>query len=251
MLFHLAQHLLYTKWRDPGEEPKLHLFGQLKRIATQWLDDGYLVCNGGTYPAQLIYQELADMACERITAAITETLVGRAPDQGHPRPLQPDRLHRARQLHHLEDRPLGNRCPQVPHQLGHAATAIGRPSSAASPKRIPASAPTSRTRTSASKSPTAMGRHAAQIPARLHRPGRRRPRRTTTCCNLIVEIKGYRGEDAKEKANTMDTYWVPGVNNLGKFGRWAFAEFTSVFEIDADFAKLIQSFATPGEAGST
>ena len=29
------------------------------------------VCKGGTYPAQLIYQELADMACERITAAIT------------------------------------------------------------------------------------------------------------------------------------------------------------------------------------
>ena len=33
--------------------------------------------------------------------------------------------------------------------------------------------------------------------------------------NLIVEIKGYRGEDAKDKANTMDAYWVPGVNNLG------------------------------------
>ena len=24
----------------------------------------------------------------------------------------------------------------------------------------------------------------------------------------------------------MDAYWVPGVNNLGTFGRWAFAEFT-------------------------
>ena len=42
----------------------------------------------------------------------------------------------------------------------------------------------------------------------------------------------------------MRSCWVPGVNNLGKFGRWAFAEFTSVFEIDADFAKLIQSLAT-------
>ena len=38
-------------------------------------------------------------------------------------------------------------------------------------------------------------------------------------------MKGYRGEDAKEKKNTMETYWVPGVNNTGKFGRWAFAEF--------------------------
>jgi type III restriction enzyme len=33
--------------------------------------------------------------------------------------------------------------------------------------------------------------------------------------HLVVEIKGYRREDAKEKKATMDTYWVPGVNNLG------------------------------------
>ena len=32
--------------------------------------------------------------------------------------------------------------------------------------------------------------------------------------HLIVEIKGYRREDAKEKKSTMDTYWVPGVNHL-------------------------------------
>ena len=37
--------------------------------------------------------------------------------------------------------------------------------------------------------------------------------------HLIVEIKGYRREDAKEKKSTMETYWVPGVNHLGKFGR--------------------------------
>ena len=61
--------------------------------------------------------------------------------------------------------------------------------------------------------------------------------------NLIVEIKGYRGEDAKKKANTMRAYWVPGVNNLGKFGRWAFAEFTAVYEIDAEFKKLVTSVA--------
>jgi type III restriction enzyme len=78
LLFHLTQRLLYTKWRDPGEEPKLHLFGQLKRITRQWLD-GHLVCRGGTYPAQLMYQELADMACERITRGIVAKLVGQNP----------------------------------------------------------------------------------------------------------------------------------------------------------------------------
>jgi type III restriction enzyme len=58
--------------------------------------------------------------------------------------------------------------------------------------------------------------------------------------HLMVEIKGYRGEDAKIKKETMDTYWVPGVNNLGTYGRWAHAEFEKVFEIDAEFKKLIE-----------
>lgn len=78
LLFHITQRLLYTRWRDPGEEPRLHLFGQLKGIAKQWLDT-CLICKGGTYPAQLLYQELADMACERITAGITRALVGEQP----------------------------------------------------------------------------------------------------------------------------------------------------------------------------
>ena len=78
LLYHLTQRLLYTQWRDPGEEPKLHLFGQLKRIAKQWLDTS-LVCKGDTYPALLMYQELADMACKRITAGITRKFIGDRP----------------------------------------------------------------------------------------------------------------------------------------------------------------------------
>lgn len=58
--------------------------------------------------------------------------------------------------------------------------------------------------------------------------------------SLVVEIKGYRGEDAKEKKNTMNTYWVPGVNRLGQFGRWAFAEFTDVYAMQQDFADLVE-----------
>ena len=59
--------------------------------------------------------------------------------------------------------------------------------------------------------------------------------------HLVVEIKGYRREDAKEKKSTMDTYWVPGVNNLGTYGRWAFAEFTEVYQIEADFKAKVES----------
>lgn len=59
--------------------------------------------------------------------------------------------------------------------------------------------------------------------------------------NLVVEIKGYRREDAKAKKLTMDSYWIPGVNHLGTYGRWAFAEFTDVWEMGADFEKEVES----------
>ena len=59
--------------------------------------------------------------------------------------------------------------------------------------------------------------------------------------SLIVEIKGYRGEDAKDKKLTMDTYWVPGVNNLGAYGRWAFVEFVDVYQMQHDFAKKVEA----------
>ncbi len=57
--------------------------------------------------------------------------------------------------------------------------------------------------------------------------------------NLIVEIKGYRGEDAVEKKNTMEAYWLPGVNAAGDFGRWAFAEFTDVYDIESNLRQVI------------
>jgi len=75
---------------------------------------------------------------------------------------------------------------------------------------------------------------------------------------LVVEIKGYRGQDAVEKKLTMDAYRVPGVNHLGAYGRWAFAEFTEVYEIETDFAarvenqfnQMIDGF-TPGSQSTT
>jgi type III restriction enzyme len=57
--------------------------------------------------------------------------------------------------------------------------------------------------------------------------------------NVVVEVKGYRRENVKLKSETMRQQWIRGVNNHGTFGRWAFVEFTDVFEMQKDFAKLI------------
>ncbi len=44
----------------------------------------------------------------------------------------------------------------------------------------------------------------------------------------------------------METYWVPGVNHLGTHGRWAFAEFTEVYQIEADFEAKVEARVRPG-----
>jgi hypothetical protein len=46
----------------------------------------------------------------------------------------------------------------------------------------------------------------------------------------------------------MQTMWVPGVNNLGAYGRWAFAEFQEVFAIQEDECRnrgLLVSWLNP------
>ena len=241
LLFHVTKRLLYTKWRDPGEEPKLHLFGQLKRITKQWLDT-CLVCKGGTYPAPAHVSGAGRHGLQPHHRRHHPGVRGRAPDQGAARSLQPDRLHGARPLQHLQapiaGKPAARRRRTT--STGSFSTATGKPSSAAWPSRIRRSSPTSRTTTSASKSRTATARRSRKyLPDFIvlvddgHGPD--------DLLHLVVEIKGYRREDAKEKKSTMETYWVPGVNHLGTYGRWAFAEFTEVYQIESDFEAKVES----------
>src|SRR5204863_8739673 len=87
ILFRLTKHLLSSEFRDPGAEPKVYLFGQLKRITREWLD-GYLQCIG-TKEAQILYPSIADMACKRIAAAITASMVGERPIKAVLNPYNP------------------------------------------------------------------------------------------------------------------------------------------------------------------
>jgi len=43
----------------------------------------------------------------------------------------------------------------------------------------------------------------------------------------------------KDKRNAMLGSWIPGVNRLGTHGRWAFAEFRDVWEIETGLAAAI------------
>jgi type III restriction enzyme len=39
----------------------------------------------------------------------------------------------------------------------------------------------------------------------------------------------------------METRWIPGVNNLGGYGRWDFAEFVDVYDMGMDFETKVES----------
>jgi type III restriction enzyme len=60
---------------------------------------------------------------------------------------------------------------------------------------------------------------------------------------MIVEIKGFRGPDAQAKKDTLDSLWVPAVNNDGRFGRWGPAvEITEPFDMDKAFTAMVAAF---------
>lgn len=242
LLFHLTHRLVYTKWREPGEAPPLHLFGQLKRITKQWLDH-YLVCKGDTHPAQLMYQELADMACNRITAAITRSFAGT-------RPMKAllDTYNPTGSTAHVNFNTSKASRWQTDSRRCHVNWVVLDSDWEAEFCRVAESHP----RVRAYVKNHGLG---LEVPYRYGSENRTYlpdfivrvddGHGDDDLLNLIVEIKGYRGEDAKEKKSTMDTYWVPGVNNLGTHGRWAFVELTEVYQIEADFtAKVEQAFTS-------
>ncbi|MCV4342640.1 BPTD_3080 family restriction endonuclease [Pseudomonas capsici] len=238
LLFHLTQRLLYTKWRDPGEEAKLHLFGQLKRITKQWLDT-CLVCKGGTYPAQLMFQSLADIACERITTAITRAEMGTRPIKAVLEAYNPTGSTMSVSFNTSKTERWEAQADKC-----HVNWVILDSGWEAEFCRVAEAHP----QVKAYVKNHSLG---LEVPYRYASEMRKyRPdfivrvddgRGEDDLLNLVVEIKGYRREDAKEKKNTMDVYWVPGVNNLGTYGRWAFAEFTDVFEMQDDFAQKVEA----------
>jgi type III restriction enzyme len=238
LLFHVTQRLLYTKFRDPNEQAPLHLFGQLKRVTKQWLDT-CLQCKGGTYPALLMYRELADMACERITAGITRAFVGERPIKALLDPYNPTGTTQYVRFNTSKADRWDTKGPPPKCHINWIILDGGWEGEFC---RVAESHP----KVLAYVKNHNLGfevpyRYGSEIRRYLpdfivlvddgHGPG--------DPLHLVVEIKGYRGEDAKEKSSTMRTYWVPGVNHLGTHGRWDFAEFCDVYEIESDFAAKV------------
>jgi type III restriction enzyme len=240
LLYHLTHRLLYTKFRDPGEEAKLHLFGQLKRIVKQWLDQ-HLDCKGDTYSAQLLYLELADRACERIKQAIDRANLaqGNSQIQAVLDPYNP-----VGTTAHVNFTTSKTSRWEASAQHCHLNWLIMDSDWEAEFCRAAEAHPQVRSYVKnhnlGFEVPYLVGATTHQYRPDFilkvddgHGEG--------DLLNLVVEIKGYRGEDAKDKKAAMETRWLPGVNNAKQYGRWAFAEFTDVYAMQKDFGDKVKA----------
>ena len=222
IVFELTAHILQNHLREPGEAPKMHLFSQLSAIVGRWLD-GYLRCDSETYPAQVLYREIADRAGQRIKAAIANAVQAEQPDavqliKAVVAPYNPTGSTRyVNFTTSVKPRQASDRFRRQILETGpdkcHVNRAVCDTQWEAALCRIVDEHP----KVLSYVRNYGLG---LEVPYRIgpatksYEPdfivqiddgqGAEDP------LNLIVEVKGYRGEDAAAKADTMKAYWIPG-----------------------------------------
>lgn len=245
IVYLLTNHLMTsTRWRDADGSVSLQRFGQFKAIVQTWLAD-YFICQGGTYPAQLIYKTLANMAADRINLAI-DHYVKDHPTDGESKvhailqPYNPKgssdhvNFHSSKDTHWKTD---SRKC--------HINFVIADSSWESEFCRVVESEPLVasyvKNHALGFEVPYLMGAETkAYCPDFIVNINDGHP--SGEPLHLIVETKGYRGEDAKIKKETLENRWLPAVNRLGIYGRWDFIEFCEVHDIARQFSEKLKIF---------
>ena len=214
--YHLAKHLLYNQFRDPSEPPRMHLFGQIKRAAKRWLDEGYLVCTGGTKPAMVTYREIADEAAQLIFLACQPSAPGANQIKAILDPYNPRGS--TRFVNFATSKPLYTTAPERCHVNHVVLDSDWEAEFAAVAEAHPQVLAYVKNQGMQFEVPYRDRIAAAPLLAGLHRARRRRTviDGAVDPLNVVVEVKGFRNTDAQLKAETMRALWVPGVNNLGR-----------------------------------
>ena len=230
IVYNLTQRLLERHFKDPGEDPKLYLFGQAKAIVADWVQN-HLHCTGQSYPAQVLYDSLAERACQRITSALVSDSATEGP-VAIINPFNPTgstanvsftttktALWETNAKCHINyavlDSEWESEMCRVLEANPHVAAYVKNQNLGFTiPYQVG-------------------GEPHEYIPDFLVR--------LDNGVNLILEIKGFKNEQVNDKKLTTENYWIPAVNRLGSYGQWQFAQFEALFEIERDFEKLVES----------
>ena len=238
----LAKRLMMTRFRETGEEPPMILFPQIHAVVKRWIGEGYLVCKGAPVGA-ILYAELAEKACELIYMACQRA----SPGEKRIKAIL-DAYNPAGSTRHVAfntSKSVWSTAPDKSHVSHVVLDSDWEAELARVVEAHPRVIAYVKNQGMQFEVPYLDGatprKYVPDFIIRLDDDGEEP-------LNLIVETKGFRGQDAQIKAETMKTYWVPGVNNLGGFGRWAFAEFTDVYAIRDAFGALVDELTASKEA---
>ncbi len=221
---HIAKHMIFEKLRDANERPRMHLFPAAKRIVNQWLSEGHLVCKGGTMMAQLLYRQLADEVCDIILGALIDKPRGGSVLRAVLDPYTPigstmDVSFNTTKATRYQPR------PDLSHINWIITDSDWEDKLAAEIEQHPKVLCYAKNHNLGFEVP-----YLKEGEPHMYRPDFLIRLDATEPTTLVVEVKGLRDHDAALKAETMRAKWVPGVNRLGKFGRWGFAELREIHD---------------------
>ncbi|MFC5517255.1 BPTD_3080 family restriction endonuclease [Kaistia terrae] len=240
--FHLTKRLVELYFREGDQDPPYHLYNQIQPITRRWLRD-HVVTTGGTKLGMLTYAEIAEQAAQLIYAGIVrEASADGAPivkailDPYNPRGTTNFVVFNTSKAN------LWTTAPDKSHINYVVCDSDWEAEFARVVEAHPATLAYVKNQALGFEVPYLAGsvsrRYLPDFIVQLDDGnGPDDP------LNLVVEIKGFRGLDAQLKAQTMETLWVPGVNNLKTFGRWAFAEFRDAFAIEEEYQKVVARLA--------
>jgi type III restriction enzyme len=239
VIMNLTKEVMNRHFLDADGEPKIHLFGQIKSICRRWLEEGYLRCPGGTEPwMACVYPEIAAQACERIVIAIvraqgSDQIVKAVIDPNNPESSSTHVSFLTTKDVRLTDL---RRC-HVNYVVCDSTWEAEFARCAEDNDRVISYVKNQGLGLAVPYRDGDVPRE--YIPDFIVRVDDGCG--TSDLLNVIVEIKGFKNEQVKLKKDTMTEKWIPGVNALGTYGRWTFAQFESVYEIEREFRDFIEN----------
>lgn len=246
LIMKVAGELVRQKYPMENGGYDLRLFNKVRPVVREWLSD-HLVCGDGTFKGMLEIKSLADRAIEKIHAAIERANQRRAND-GEETPI-------VRPIIDPINATGSTRFTGFPTTKPVLETDMGLGTPKCQVDHIVLDSGWEKTMAMAlQKHPRVLAYVKNQgvgftipykkgttphlyIPDFLVRVdvGNEEP------LNMIVEVKGQRDDDAAIKADTAKTLWVPSVNDDGRYGRWAFHEFTDVWMMETELEAKINA----------
>ncbi|MEX0953650.1 MAG: DEAD/DEAH box helicase family protein [Rhizobiaceae bacterium] len=247
---HLTKRLIELYFRDGDQDPPYHLFSQIQPVTRRWLRD-HVRTAGGTKIGMLTYADLAEKAANLIYSAIVREAgaEGARIVKAMLDPYNPAGTTNFIAFNTTKAN-LWKTAPDKSHINWVVCDSDGEAEFARVVESHPATLAYVKNQALGFEVHYRLGsttrRYIPDFIVRIddgHGPD--------DPLHLVVEIKGFRGVDAQIKAETMNSLWVPGVNNLGNFGRWRFAEFTDAFAIEEEWGKLVDELKARNQSTST